>query len=115
MNDDAATTDDLQREQDEIAARLEGVAQADTLTPADRYGELFVAVQGASVFADSKTFVDCAPLQAPEAIMEVNIPTGTPLVYELDAGLNVISKRYLGDADEIARAQAAVANQGKAK
>ena len=68
--DDAATTDDLQREQDEIAARLEGVAQADPLTPADRYGELFVAVQCARVFADSKTFVDCAPVQAPEAILE---------------------------------------------
>jgi len=48
-------------------------------------------------------------------IMELNIPTGTPLVYELDEALKVKSKSYLGDADEIARAQAAVANQGKAK
>lgn len=48
-------------------------------------------------------------------IMELNIPTGTPLVYELDANLNVKSKRYLGDPEEIARAQAAVANQGKTK
>ncbi len=67
----AATTIDLQREQDQIALRLEDVAPADTLTPADRYGELFIAVQGSRVFADSKTFVDCAPMQAPEAIMEV--------------------------------------------
>ena len=50
-----------------------------------------------------------------EQIMEINVPTGTPLVYELDDKMKVVSKRYLGDADEIARAQAAVANQGKAK
>lgn len=51
----------------------------------------------------------------PEQIMEINVPTGTPLVYELGADLQVLSKRYLGDADEIARAQAAVAAQGRAK
>ncbi len=48
-------------------------------------------------------------------IMELNIPTGIPLVYDLDVNLNVVAKRYLGDADEISRAQAAVANQGKSK
>lgn len=48
-------------------------------------------------------------------IMELNIPTGTPLVYELDESLGVVSKRYLGDPEEVARAQAAVASQGKAK
>src|SRR5262249_53475508 len=42
-------------------------------------------------------------------IMELNIPTGTPLVYELDNHLGVVSKKYLGDPEEIARAQAAVA------
>ncbi|MCG2592329.1 alpha,alpha-trehalase TreF [Ramlibacter sp. XY19] len=41
----------------------------DTLTPADRYRELFVAVQSRRVFPDSKTFVDCAPRQAPETIL----------------------------------------------
>lgn len=50
-----------------------------------------------------------------EEIMEVNIPTGTPLVYELDDDFKVLSKRYLGDAEEIARAQAAVAGQGRSK
>jgi alpha,alpha-trehalase len=45
------------------------VAPADTLTPADRYQELFVAVQTARVFPDSKTFVDCAPLGEPEDIL----------------------------------------------
>lgn len=46
-----------------------GVAPADTLTPADRYQELFVDVQMNRVFADSKTFVDCAPLGEPERIL----------------------------------------------
>jgi 2,3-bisphosphoglycerate-dependent phosphoglycerate mutase len=48
-------------------------------------------------------------------IMELNVPTGTPLVYELDSALGVKSKRYLGDAAEIAKAQAAVASQGQTK
>lgn len=46
-------------------------------------------------------------------IMELNIPTGTPLVYELSDDLKFRSKRYLGDPEEIAKAQAAVAAQGK--
>ena len=49
------------------------------------------------------------------AITELNIPTGVPLVYELDDMLKPLSHRYLGDPDEIARAMAAVAAQGKAK
>lgn len=49
-----------------------------------------------------------------EAITQLNIPTGVPLVYTLDANLKPLSKRYLGDAEAIAAAAAAVANQGKA-
>ena len=41
----------------------------DRLTPADRYQELFVAVQGGGVFDDSKSFVDCAPLHDPALIL----------------------------------------------
>lgn len=48
-------------------------------------------------------------------IVELNIPTGIPLVYELDENLNPIKHYYLGDQEEIAKAAAAVANQGKAK
>jgi 2,3-bisphosphoglycerate-dependent phosphoglycerate mutase len=51
----------------------------------------------------------------PEQIMEVNMPTGIPMLYELDDNLNVISKRFIGDADEVAKAMEAVANQGKKK
>jgi 2,3-bisphosphoglycerate-dependent phosphoglycerate mutase len=48
-------------------------------------------------------------------IVGLNIPTGVPLVYELDDQLKPIRHYYLGDPDEVARAAAAVANQGKAK
>jgi 2,3-bisphosphoglycerate-dependent phosphoglycerate mutase len=48
-------------------------------------------------------------------ILELNIPTAMPLVYELDANLKPIKHYYLGDAEEVAKAMAAVANQGKAK
>ncbi|MDR3255381.1 MAG: 2,3-diphosphoglycerate-dependent phosphoglycerate mutase [Synergistaceae bacterium] len=48
-------------------------------------------------------------------IMELNIPTGIPLVYELDGDLKPKSRKYLGDPEAIAKAAAAVANQGKAK
>lgn len=51
----------------------------------------------------------------PEEILEVNIPTGVPLAYTLDADLNVRGKRYLGDQSTIAAKMAAVANQGKAR
>lgn len=48
-------------------------------------------------------------------IVSLNIPTGVPLVYELDENLNVLNKRYLGDQEAIKAAMAAVANQGTAK
>ncbi|MEX0876784.1 MAG: 2,3-bisphosphoglycerate-dependent phosphoglycerate mutase, partial [Phycisphaerales bacterium] len=50
-----------------------------------------------------------------EDIPGLNIPTGMPLVYELDADLKPISKRYLGDSEAVEMAMAAVENQGKAK
>jgi len=58
------------RDEEQNAARVAEVAPADPLSPAERYGDLFVAVQCGRVFADSKTFVDCVPLREPDAIME---------------------------------------------
>jgi len=52
---------------------------------------------------------------ADDEIVSLNIPTGVPLVYELDSDLKPIKSYYLGDADAIKAAQDAVANQGKAK
>ena len=48
-------------------------------------------------------------------IVGLNIPTARPLVYELDADLKPLRHYYLGDAEEIARATAAVAAQGKSR
>ena len=48
-------------------------------------------------------------------IVGLNIPTGVPLVYELDDDLKPLRHYYLGDAAEVEKAMRAVANQGKAK
>jgi 2,3-bisphosphoglycerate-dependent phosphoglycerate mutase len=48
-------------------------------------------------------------------IVGVNIPTGVPLVYELDDDLKFISKRYIGDQDAISAKMKKVADQGKKK
>lgn len=50
-----------------------------------------------------------------EEIVKLNIPTGIPLVYELDSGLKPLKHYYLGDAEAIAKAMQQVANQGKKK
>ncbi len=50
-----------------------------------------------------------------EEILSINIPTGAPLVYELDENLKPIKSYYLGDQEAIAKAMNAVANQGKSK
>ena len=46
-------------------------------------------------------------------IVSLNIPTGVPLVYELDDALQPVSSRYLGDADEVQKAMQSVANQAR--
>lgn len=48
-----------------------------------------------------------------EDIVKLNIPTGIPMVYELDDNLKPVSSGYLGDSDAAEKAAAAVANQGK--
>lgn len=48
-------------------------------------------------------------------IIEVNIPTGVPLVYELDNKLNIIDKKYLIDEETLNRKKKIVENQGKIK
>jgi 2,3-bisphosphoglycerate-dependent phosphoglycerate mutase len=50
-----------------------------------------------------------------DAIVELNIPTGIPLVYELDRDLRPIRSRYLGDPEAARRAAEAVANQSRAR
>lgn len=48
-----------------------------------------------------------------DEIPKVNIPTGIPLIYELDDGLNPVKHYYLGDAEAVERATAAVSGQGR--
>ena len=82
------------------------------IAPKIKAGEkLIIAAHGNSLRAMVK-FLDGI---SDEDIVGVNIPTGMPLVYELDADLKPISKRYLGDAAAVEAAMAAVAAQGKAK
>ena len=50
-----------------------------------------------------------------DEILKVNIPTGVPLVYDLDKKLEVLSKGYLGDQEMIKKAMDSVKNQGKVK
>jgi len=50
-----------------------------------------------------------------EKILDVNIPTGQPLIYEFDSRLNVHRSYYLGDEESIRKAQEDVANQAKKK
>ena len=50
-----------------------------------------------------------------EKIVNLNIPTGMPLVYELDDNLKPIKSYYLGDPEAVKKAMEAVANQGKSK
>lgn len=51
-----------------------------------------------------------------EAIMELNLPTGIPIVYELDKNLKPIKPmQFLGDEETVRKAMEAVAAQGKVK
>ena len=82
------------------------------IAPRVKAGErLIVAAHGNSL----RALVKHLDKIADDKIVSLNIPTGIPLVYELDANLKPIKNYYLGDAAAIAAAQAAVAAQGKAK
>ncbi len=73
--------------------------------------KIIIAAHGNSLRALVK-YLDNIP---ESEIVELNIPTGTPLVYELDENLKPLKHYYLGNAEEIAKKAQAVANQAKAK
>jgi len=82
------------------------------IAPAVKAGQrVIVAAHGNSLRALVKYLDNISE----DEIIGLNIPTGIPLVYELDADLKPIKHYYLGDPDAIARATQAVADQGKAK
>ncbi len=83
----------------------------EALAPALKSGRrLVVAAHGNSIRALVK-YLDGI---SDEDIVGLNIPNGIPLVYELDDALKPIRHYYLGDAQAVAQAAAAVASQGKA-
>jgi 2,3-bisphosphoglycerate-dependent phosphoglycerate mutase len=83
-----------------------------TIAPAIRAGKrVLVAAHGNSLRALIKYLDEVSD----EKIVGVNVPTGIPLVYELDADLRPLGHRYLGDQAELAKRLAAVAAQGKVK
>jgi len=82
------------------------------IAPAVRAGRrVIVAAHGNSLRALVKHLDGVSD----SAIVGLNIPTGVPLLYELDAALRPLGHRYLGDAEDVARRIAAVAGQGKAR
>ena len=84
----------------------------ETIAPTIKSGKkVLIAAHGNSLRALVKYLDNVSE----EEIVELNIPTGIPLVYELNDDLKPIKHYYLGDPDEIAKAAAAVAAQGKAK
>ncbi len=84
----------------------------DTIAPMIKTGKkVLIAAHGNSLRALVKYLDNVSE----EDIIKLNIPTGVPLVYELDEDLKPIKHYYLGDADEIAAKAAAVAAQGKKK
>ena len=73
--------------------------------------ELIIVAHGNSIRALVKYLDNVSDKE----ISELNIPTGIPLVYELDESLQPLTHYYLGDEKAIAEALAAVASQGKSK
>jgi 2,3-bisphosphoglycerate-dependent phosphoglycerate mutase len=83
----------------------------DTVAPTILSGKrVVIAAHGNSIRALVKYLDNISDAD----IVGLNIPNGIPLVYELDANLKPIRHYYLGDAQAVAQAAAAVASQGKA-
>jgi 2,3-bisphosphoglycerate-dependent phosphoglycerate mutase len=84
----------------------------ESMAPAIKSGRrVVVAAHGNSIRALIKYLDEISDAD----IVSLNIPNGIPLVYELDENLRPLGRRYLGDAQAIAQATAAVAAQGKGR
>ena len=84
----------------------------ETIAPAIQSGQrVIIAAHGNSLRALVKYLDNVSEAD----IVELNIPTGMPLVYELDDDLKALNRYYLGDPEKVKAAMDAVANQGKKK
>jgi 2,3-bisphosphoglycerate-dependent phosphoglycerate mutase len=84
----------------------------ESIAPDIRAGrKVLIAAHGNSLRALVK-YLDAVP---DEEIVELNIPTGIPLVYVLNDDLQPLQKYYLGDPEAVKQSTAAVSNQGKAR
>lgn len=84
----------------------------EVIKPRVKKGEkVIIAAHGNSL----RALVKHLDKMSEDEILELNIPTAVPLVYEFDENMKPIKHYYLGDQAEIAAKAAAVANQGKAK
>ena len=84
----------------------------EVISPTIRSGQrVIIAAHGNSLRALVKHLDDVSEGE----IVTLNIPTGMPLVYELDSDLNPLKSYYLGDPEAVRKAMEAVAQQGKAK
>ncbi len=83
-----------------------------TIVPTIQSGrKVIIAAHGNSL----RSLVKYLDSISDQEIVGLNIPTGVPLVYELDEQLKPLRHYYLGDPEAVAKATAAVASQGKAK
>jgi len=82
-----------------------------TITPAVRAGQAAIIVAHGNSLRALVKYLDGI---SDAEIVDLNIPTGIPLVYELDAALKPVTHYYLGDMESVEAAQRAVADQGKA-
>jgi 2,3-bisphosphoglycerate-dependent phosphoglycerate mutase len=84
----------------------------DTIVPTIKSGKrVLIAAHGNSL----RALVKYLDKIKDEEIIKFNIPTGIPLIYELDEKLRPISHQYLGDEEKVQAAINAVADQGKAQ
>jgi 2,3-bisphosphoglycerate-dependent phosphoglycerate mutase len=82
----------------------------DVIAPSIRSGnDVLISAHGNSLRALVKYLDNVSETE----IVKLNIPTGIPLIYELDDDLKPIQHYYLGDPEAVKKATEAVANQGK--
>lgn len=84
----------------------------ETIAPAVKSGQNVIIVAHGNSLRALVMYLDQI---SDKEILELNIPTGIPLVYELDNNLRPLKHYYLGDEETLNQAVQAVANQGKAR